>query len=383
MINTATYEVNLYLNGRLIGNCRRLAQNLSWTRRRTKVGVDSIDFTINDVLFDQWCRQRSVTINDLLKPLALECRVVRNGVELVGGFLATMPGYSPLQQSANLAMRFDGYLNLLNGVYIRNYENNLPLGTVTKPAAEMVQQMIDLANQISGDAGKSYGLVAGELNALNSITNTFDNYKTVKEWICERCDNETGAGAFEVYFHPDKTYDVLADAKFGDVIHDWVAYYPALQNAPSASSISASEVDGFASATLALGAGEVSSSPNENTALFDYAKNDDAVKEYGYFESLIQDSSVSQATTLRTNLMTNLKNTSKPIWSPEITLHGRRVTPVPSGSQKIWVGDTIIVRNSIDLTGMTNGHFRVNELKVDISANGGETITPVLERVDG
>ena len=74
MINTATYEVNLYLNGRLIGNCRRLAQNLSWTRRRTKVGVDSIDFTINDVLFDQWCRQRSVTINDLLKPLALECR---------------------------------------------------------------------------------------------------------------------------------------------------------------------------------------------------------------------------------------------------------------------------------------------------------------------
>ena len=30
---------------------------------------------------------------------------------------------------------------------------------------------------------------------------------------------------------------------------------------------------------------------------------------------------------------------------------------------------------------MTNGNFRVNELKVDISADGDEAITPTLERV--
>jgi len=93
MLETATYEVNLYIDGILVGDCRRIAQNLNWSRKRTKVGVDSIDFVLNDVIFDRWCRERNFTINQLLRPMALECRIVRNGVELVGGFLATMPAY--------------------------------------------------------------------------------------------------------------------------------------------------------------------------------------------------------------------------------------------------------------------------------------------------
>lgn len=381
MINTATYEVNLYLNGRLIGNCRRLAQNLSWTRRRTKVGVDSIDFTINDVLFDEWCRQRSVTINDLLKPLALECRVVRNGVELVGGFLATMPGYSPLQQSANLALKFDGFLNLLGGVYIRNTETNLPLGTIEGRAGDLVSQMIDLANTISGNAGKSYGLIKGNIDELASITHTFDNYKTVKDWICDRCDNTTGAGIFEVYFDANKTYNIYADQNFGDEITDWVAFYPALQNGTSATTISAAEVGDFASAVFGLGAGEVSANSDENTAISAFAQNDEMVREYGYFETLYQDSSISKVNSLQANIEAELDNVSNPIWQPQITLSGVQVAPTPGGSRKIWLGDRIIIRNTLDLTGMTNGDFCVNELNVSVSSNGGETIKPTLERV--
>ena len=113
----ANYEVRLYLNGNLIGDVRPLAQNLQWTRRRTKVGADAIDFVLNDKLFNQWCEARNTSINELLKPLALECRVVRNGVELLGGFLATMPAYQPLQTSANLNMHFDGYY--IQGTHFR------------------------------------------------------------------------------------------------------------------------------------------------------------------------------------------------------------------------------------------------------------------------
>jgi hypothetical protein len=40
-----------------------------------------------------------------------------------------------------------------------------------------------------------------------------------------------------------------------------------------------------------------------------------------------------------------------------------------------------MINNSEDLTGMTNGEFRVNELSVDVTSTGDETITPVLERV--
>ena len=381
MLNAAIYNVNLYLNGRLIGDCRRLAQNLTYTRRRTKVGTDSIDFTINDVLFAEWCSERGVTINEMLKPLALECRVVRDGIELIGGFLATMPAYQPLQTSANLAMHFDGFLNLLAGVYIRNTSNNLPRGTVSGAAGGLVSSMIQFANTISSNAGKGYGFTAGHIDSMTSITHTFDNYTTVKDWICDRCDNTTGAGSFDVYFHANKVYDVRRDNNFGDVITDWVAFYPTLLNNTSVATISAEEVGDFASAVFGIGAGEVSSNSNENTAITAFVSDSDAAREYGYFETLYQESSISTKSVLQRNMDAELWNRENPIWQPQITLKGIQVAPKPSGHHKIWVGDTITINNSADLTGMTNGAFRVNELTVSVSANGDENITPILERV--
>lgn len=377
----ANYEVRLYLNGNLIGDVRPLAQNLQWTRRRTKVGADAIDFVLNDKLFNQWCEARNTSINELLKPLALECRIARNGVELLGGFLATMPAYQPLQTSANLNMHFDGFLNLLAGFYIRDTSTNLPLGTVTGAAGELVSQMIQMAETVASTAGKGYGFSEGEIGGLATITHSFDNYKTVKDWICDRCDNTTGAGPFDVYFHADKTYDIKSEDEFGDTITDWVANYPTILNGTSATSISAQEVSGFASAIIGLGAGEVSANADENTVLYRFDSDAAAVREYGYMETLYQESSISSGLTLENNIAAELLNAANPIWQPQITLHGRQVAPVPSGAAKIWIGDIITINNTLDLTGMTNGEFRVNELAVVVSAAGDETITPVLERV--
>lgn len=380
MIKLANYEVNLYLDGVLIGDCRRIAEGLNWTRKRTKFGVDSIDFTINDKLFNDWCIERGTTINQMLKPIALECRLTRNGVELVGGFLATMPSYSPLNASADLRLHFDGFLNLLGGVYIRDINTNLPLGTITGPAGNLVSNMIGFADSVAEDGGKAYGFTPGNIQNLATITHTFDNYKTVKDWISDRCDNTTGAGPFDVYFHADKTYDIYASSNFGDIINDWVAFYPTLLNNTSATSISASEIGGFASAVIGVGSGEISANADENTALLSFISDSTKASEYGYYETLYQDSSISTPIVLQRNIQADLDNASNPIWEPQITLHGIQVEPKPNGSNKIWVGDTITINNSLDLTGMTNGKFRVNELAVNVSSTNDETITPVLER---
>lgn len=370
----ASYEVRLYLNGKLLGDVRPLAQNLTWTRRRTKAGADEIDFTLNDVLFSKWCIQRGTDLSTVLKPLALECRVYRDGAPLVGGFLATMPGYSPNGTSANLAMAFDGYLNLLDGVYI------YPIGTVVGAMSSLVQRFITEADTRAGAAGKAYGFTVGEIETLNSVEHTFDNYKSTKEWICDRCDNTTGAGPFDVYFHADKTYDVASSANFGDVITDWTAFYPTLLNNASATSISADEVSGFASKVIGIGSGEVSSEADKNTAITSTATKSSAVLEYGYRETILQDSDISVQATLDQKVATELATVSKLVWEPQITLSGAEVAPMPSGNNKIWVGDTITIVNSEDLTGMTNGKFRVNELAVAVSADDGENITPTLER---
>lgn len=378
---TPTYEVNLYINGTLIGDVRELAQNLTWVRRRTKTGADEIDFTLNDVLFNEWCQERGTDINTMLKPIALECKIKRNGVDIVAGFLATMPGYSPKGASADLAMRFDGYLNLLNGVYIYNSSTKRPVGTVTARMHTMINNYVAMANSRSAAAGKGYGLTYHTGSTLANVTNTFDGYKTVKEFICDRCDNTEGAGPFDVIFYNDKTYDIWAQGAYGTTITDWVARYPASIDRPSATSISADEVSGYASSVIALGSGEVSSDASKDTAIKAFTQNNSKTAEYGYYETLIQESSIARQNTLNQKAATQLAISSKIVWEPVIQLSGRQIAPTPSGSNKIWLCDIITIENTEDLTGMTNGQFRVNELSVKISASGSEEISPVLERV--
>ena len=120
-----------------------------------------------------------------------------------------MPAYTPNGTSANLNLQFDGYLNLLAGVYIR------PTATTTMPMATMIEGWIADADDRAETAGKGFGFISGDLDNLASVTQTFDGYKTVKEAITDRADNITGAGIFDVYFHPDRTYDIKSDANFG------------------------------------------------------------------------------------------------------------------------------------------------------------------------
>ncbi len=373
-MDAANYKVELRVDGTYIGDVRRLAEGLKWTKRRTSRGVDEIDFTINDVLFAEWCEQRNTTIQEVLRPIALDCRIIRNGVAIIGGFLATMPGYSPNGSSANLALKFDGYLNLLDGVYIH------PEPTLTMPMQQMIDKYIKMADARATAAGKEFGFIEGLLDPMSTVTQTFDGYKTVKEFIEDRCDNVSGAGKFDVYFHPDRTYDIIKDSNFGRIL-TYAIQYPAQLNGVSAMSISADEVDGFASHVIGLGSGETSGDEESSTAIISEATNSAAVATYGYVETLLQDSSVTLQATLDTNTATQLSLSSNILWEPKITLTGRQVAPSPLGDDSIWIGDTISINNQEDMTGQTSGLFRVQEVAVSVSGTGAETITPELERV--
>lgn len=373
MIATVDYRVNLYLDGELIGDVRELAEDLTWAKRRTATGVDEIDFTLNDHLFDDWLQKRGTNIQSVLKPMALDCKIFRNGEAIVGGFLATMPGYKPNGTSADLDMRFDGYLNLLNGVYIR------PTATRTMRANLMVASWISDAEARATNAGKPFGITQGASGQLASITRTFDGYKPVKEAIVELCDNIEGAGQFDVIFDPYREYTITQN--LGRWINGWHIDYPTTLNGKSATSIAANEVQGFASHVIEIGAGETSADSDQDTAIISEDTNSEAVSEYGYAEVVEQNSSISTQSVLDQHCATKLASTSNPRWEPEIELIGRQVPPSPTIEGGLWIGDTIELLNNLDLTGQTNGWFRINELVVKVSATNAETITPKMERV--
>lgn len=372
-MNEATYKIELRLNGTLVGDVSEIAQNLTWRKCRTNSGVDEIDFTLNDRVFASWCEARNTNIQTMLKPYALDARIVRNGEDIVGGYLATMPAYQPQNDSANLQLRFDGYLNLLAGVYLR------PTALTTLPAGDMVKSWIDFAEAQSANAGKAFGITAGSIDALATIQRTFDNYKPVKEAITDLTDNVDGAGQFDVIFNPDRSYYITN--QLGRDITGWQIYYPAQPNGQSAMTISADEVQGFASHIITLGAGETSSDPQKSTVITQEATNASAVAEYGYVEALTQYSSVSRQTTLDSHCYADLNNASNIIWQPHITLIGRQTPPSPTADYGLWIGDRIRLRNDADLTGQTSGKFRINAIEVKRSATGAEDITPTLERI--
>ena len=376
MIEVAKYSLELRLNGVLIGNVQPLAQNLQWARRRTMAGVDSIDFTLNDVLFARWCEERGTTIQEMLKPMALDCRVIRNGEPVVGGFLATMPAYQPRGTSADLALRFDGYTNLLAGVYM------YPIGVQSGEAGSVFASWLQVADSRAEAAGKAFDFLPGEVSTFPSIQQSFDNYKSIKDAIADRADNLTGAGQFDLYWDADRTYNIIADREFGKVITDYVIKYP-MAGKVGAASISANEVDGFASSVIAVGAGEISSDQTKNTAITYMSTNSDFVQEYGYAEMMYQESSISVQATLERNAEARLAEAQDARWEPQITLSGRQVAPEPTEAEnRLWIGDTVRIQNDEDMTGQTSGLFRVQELQVAVSDAGGEVITPVLKRVE-
>lgn len=369
----ATYQVQLRLNGEPIGDIRELAENLHWTRNRTNYGVDAIEFTLNDQLFAKWCAEYGTSINATLKPLALECRISRDGELVAGGFLATLPAYQPLQASASLQMRFDGYINLLDGIILS------PTARTTKRADQFITDWIDIANARSAAAGKGYGFTRGNIQALNQVQRTYDNYKTVKEALLQMSDNVDGAGQFDVIFEPDKSYYITNN--LGRTITEWQLYYPPRDGGQSVATIKAAEVQGFASRIITLGSGEVSSNPDKNTVVVASSTNSDAVAEFGYFERMTQYSSVSRQATLESHNATDLYNATNLQWNPEITLFGRQTPPSPTAEFGLWIGDQIYLENIADPTGMTTGWFQIQAIDVTVSATGAETITPSLERV--
>lgn len=371
-MSPAHYVLELRIDGELIGDVRGIASGLQWTKRRTKVGVDSITFSVIDRVFSNWLAERGYTIAEVLRPLALDCTVLRDGDPVVGGFLAGLPSYSPNADSATLNLQFDGYMNLLDGVYLA------PQATITGNMGTIVSNWIQYAENTAEAYGKGFGIKAGDVEAMEQVQITIENYKSIKDAITDRSDNVTGAGEFDVEFNPDRTYDIISSANYGETISDYTIYYPASINNVSAVDISADGLYDFASMVIAIGAGEVSDTAS--TAPTSTRVDTNAVQTYGFRQKLLQESSVSVQSTLDGHAETELAKVASPTYMPQITLMGRQVRPSQVGSNRIWIGDYIHLQNDEDMTGLITGTYRVNELQVDVEATGAEKITPTLEK---
>lgn len=397
-----TYRLELFFDHKYVGEIRHLAENLTYTISSSRFGVDAITFSIDLNAFSAYLEgyegmSGGEALRSILKPVCLECVVLRNNEALVGGVMIQMPTISFSNDSATLEMVFDGYANLLDGVFIS------PAATQTATANVFIQNWMTEANN------RSYNFIPWEYHGflfdydsassinLPTIQRTYDTYKSVKELIFEMCDNTEGAGEFDVIFKPLLGYYEYPETPAG---HGFYAsrpqyiiqndttitgqtnlFYPSGVGGSGILSINIEQADDFGLVAYLLGNGDTSSDPNLNTVLTSiYPSTRPQTSEYpGYRERMWQFSSITNQATLDGRAQALQKKSSSIQWQPTLTLAGNHTPPSPTASDGIWIRRRIKIETSKDPLNIFARTAIVRELEVEVSSTNSELVKPLLE----
>ena len=358
------YEIQLRYAGTLIGNVYPITTARSWSK--VKNGVDQISFSVSMLKMQEWCEARNTTLAEIVKPLKLDARVVRNGVPLLGGVLLEIPSYSLTNDSVDceVSFTFDGYLNIYAGAYIRP--------TITYSSRPLNQYLVDLVNRANtraANAGAPTGVTIGATDTLPNDQNTYDSYKTVKDALTEQTDNETGAGNFDIDFTYNRVFRIYK--MMGEDRTDTIIRYPSVRGSINATSVSFDAWNSLATHVIGVGAGNgVGDGGAALTAETTSSQDAYGISEYGYYEQVFQDSSISQLSTLRNKMSGVLQQGTKVLLTPTIGVVGNQLNL----GNTFWIGDRFKFQNDFDPFIPTSATLRVLELDCTIDDTGAENL---------
>lgn len=365
MIETR-YEIQLRFDGTLIGDIMPITTARSW--QKVKNGVDQISFSVSMLKMQEWCIERNTTLAEIVKPLKLDARIVRNGVPLLGGILLEIPGYNLSNDTVDavLDFTFDGYLNIYSGIYIRPTKvyNSQPLN-------QYLVAIVNDANSRASSAGAPTGVVVGHVDTLPNDQNTYDSFKAVKDILTEQTDNTEGAGQFDINFTYDRHFEIWQ--KMGNDRTNMLIRYPSVRGALNATSVSFDAWSGLATHVIGVGAGN--GVGDGGAALVAETQSASAISDFGYFETIFQDSSISREATLRNKISGVLNDGIQPRLTPKINIVGNYLEL----GTLFWIGDTFSFTNELDPFIDTDAVLRVKELDCTIDDTGAEDLQIISE----
>lgn len=358
------YEIQLRYNGTLIGNVYPITTARSWSK--VKNGVDQISFSVSMLKMQEWCVKRGTTLAEIVKPLKLDARIVRNGTPLLGGILLEIPSYSLDNDKIDceIQFNFDGYLNIYSGLYIRP-----TLVYNSQPLNQYLVDIVNRANTIASNAGGDTGVTIGHIDILGNDQNTYDSYKAVKDALTEQTDNETGAGNFDIDFTYDRKFCIYK--QMGDDRTDLVIRYPSIRGAVNATSVSFDAWNSLATHVIGVGAGNgVGDGGAAIVRQTSAAQDAFGISEFGYYEQVFQDSSISRADTLDNKISGVLEQGTKVLLTPTIGIVGNQLDL----GNTFWIGDRFSFQNDFDPFIPTSATLRVLQLDCTIDDTGAEDL---------
>lgn len=339
------YEFELWINGVLVADITKLAQERKFTIKRND--SEELDFTLDVKAFEAHCVSAGRDPEATLVPYVTDVRVKRQGVYLFGVQVVDI-AYTLNEGGANMVVKSTGFLDLFRDRYItKNY--------TADEATFIARDMLDETQTVYGDFGVVDGpdqYVTGVQRDRNYID---QNIKDALMNLTELID-----GKFDFAFTYDRkinTYEMQ-----GTYRPNLRLTYP--YNIKSITTPKTAL--NLFNYTIGLGSGF-----GEETVRSEGgdAQDTDSRLNYGTRMRIVSFNSVADQTVLDQNTAAENDRTKDLLILPKLTVSGEFLD-----LNTVWVGDRIPVEVQGHPSLPLNDIYRIEQITCTLDENDSETI---------
>lgn len=358
--------------GATVGDIFSIAQSLKWTKRRN--AVSTISFSISMRKLRSWCKQYNFDVTRFFTPIKSSVVLISDdGEAVIGGYLSETPEFSfTTDPDATASFSFVDGLGLATGFILK------PVQSFTNALSDQLVSGVNQAITASTAAGAPWPISVGShIDTLDAVTNTVSSPKKLSDFLTERTDNTTGAGPFDVYFDAYGVFEIW-DPLGTNVSSTTILTWPDTGAKGGCKSISFPAWSNYYSNIFMSGSGN--GYGDDGGTIISRKVNNDTIANTGYYEEAVQDSSISDQTTLDSSATSYLRYTSKPFSNPTITIDGDNYKFYDHRlGGTLWVGDTVALDVSSGLASIlpidTTSLFRVDTIAGTVDRQGKASIT--------
>lgn len=338
-----SWKLNYSYDGIELGDLFPITSGFNETISRN--GVGEITFSVSLRKLNEFCVSQNFDIREMFTPIkssVIAEQVIDNVTsgESMGGWLASTPSFSfGSSADADVQFKFVGWLGLTAGAYL------IPPLAYNDDFDVVAHKQITLILERTQIAGDRWPLTLGTSDSLPSVSGTLDAPKSLKDFLLERSDNQTGTGTYDVYVTPSGV--ISLHEKYGVDLSSTVTFsYPDMGGKYDLREIAFPEWNNYVSNIFLTGAGNgyASTTGAEGAAIFATAQNDDTIANTGYWQHATSLSDISVQTTLDDKATSYVRDTDKPFAVPTLKIDGDRFKLYDHDQGgDLWLGDTIAV----------------------------------------
>lgn len=342
MTPTLKYEFELWINGVMVADISRLAQNRKFTISRND--SEQLEFSLDVTAFERHCEQAGRDPEATLVPYVTDVRVKRNGSYLFGVQVVDL-NYTFAEDGGTIAVKGTGFLDLFRDRYItKSY--------VDIEATEIARDMLDETQAVYGDFGVVNSAEQYNTGVLRTRSFIDQNIKDAEVNLTDLID-----GNFDFSFSYDRQFSTYAMQ--GTYRPNLKFTYPY-----NIKSISTPKT-GLNTYNYIIGLG---SGFGEETVRSEISDTPSRLN-YGTRMKIVSFNSVSEQDTLDQNTAAELDKSKNLLILPRITVSGEYCD-----LNTVWVGDRIPIEVQGHPSLPLNDIYRIEQIQCSLDENDAEDI---------